>query len=109
MMHKNLITDSFSLWRKNWIPIFEFQGEWYGVSCKLTSIAASPVQFYFVEDDPNIAYYTLTLYMQYMARLVTQGDLTWEDSFWSDGDPKTLNRVYSQLKAGPKFPYNTND
>jgi cell wall assembly regulator SMI1 len=91
-------------WKKNWIPVFEYQGEWYGVQCGDTTPKASPVIFYFTESGNAVAYTNLTRYMQVMAQSMKSGGLKWKADWWDD-DVITVSKLHAELNPGIKFPY----
>ena len=91
-------------WRLNWIPVFEFQEEWYGVECGKVSTIASPVIHYFVEEGPKIAYSNLTSYMKTMAEAMVSGAITWDGVAWSDNG-YDLSKIHAKHNLGIKFPY----
>jgi len=99
-----LRSSPFSTWQKNWIPVFSFEGEYYGVECGLTNLKSSPVIFYFIESGESIAYINLTTYMQFMAQSVTDGALKWYDGRWHEN---TREMSINHLKYNPNllFPY----
>jgi len=102
--YKSLNLFGIFSWKKNWIPVFEFQGEWYGVQCGDTTPKASPVIFYFTESGVAVAYTNLTTYMQVMAQSMNNGGLTWKSDWWVD-NTKTVSRIHAELNPGIKFPY----
>ena len=102
--YQELTSNSWSLWQPDWIPVFEFEGEWYGVQCSEKVKDASPVIFYFVEDEPRVAYVNLTRYMATMAEAMEKGALTWDGIGWKEDD-FLFQEIYSKLNPSTKFPY----
>lgn len=101
---ETLTSEAWGGWHPHWIPVFEFEGEWYGVECGATGLLASPVVHYFIEDEPNVSHTNLTAYMQTMAAAMKEGALTWGDAWWED-DPRHLARIHAALNSGLGFPY----
>nr|WP_251068257.1 SMI1/KNR4 family protein [Marinobacter sp. C7] len=102
--YRELTTQEWSLWEPDWVPVFEFEGEWYGVKCDEDRKIASPVVFHFIEDEPHIAYLNLTRYMKTMAIALEQGALSWGGIAWEE-DPYRLDDIFSELNPGLAFPY----
>lgn len=102
--YQELTSHEWSLWQPDWIPVFEFEGEWYGVKCDEERRTASPVVFYFIEDEPHIAYVNLTRYMRTMAKAMEQGALSWGGIAWEE-DVHRLHDIFSELNPGMEFPY----
>lgn len=102
--YKSLNLYGFMSWKKNWIPVFEFEGEWYGVQCGDTTPDASPVIFYFTESGVAVAYTNLTTYMQVMAQSIKNDGLKWKADSWVD-NIKIVSKIHSKLNPGIKFPY----
>ena len=102
--YRLLVLTSSINWHKNWIPVFEYQGEWYGVQCGNSTPKASPVILYFTESGTSVAYTNLTTYMQVIAKAVNNGGLKWKENWWDD-DIQTVSNIYAELNLGVKFPY----
>ncbi|MDX1545833.1 MAG: SMI1/KNR4 family protein [Rhodothermales bacterium] len=101
---ETLTSEAWGGWPPTWIPVFEFEGEWYGVECGAAGLLASPVVHYFIEDEPRVSHTNLTAYMQTMAAATREGALTWKDGWWED-DPRRLSRIHAALNPGLGFPY----
>lgn len=102
--YQELTAHELSLWKSDWIPVFEFEGEWYGVKCDKEQRMASPVVFYFVEDEPHIAYVNLSRYMKTMATAMEKGALSWGGIAWEE-DVHRLDDIFSELNPDMQFPY----
>jgi cell wall assembly regulator SMI1 len=102
--YRLLVLTSSINWNKNWIPVFEYQGEWYGVQCGNSTPKASPVILYFTESGTSVAYTNLTTYMQVIAKAVNNGGLKWKENWWDD-DMQTVSNIHAELNLGVKFPY----
>lgn len=102
--YKDLVSTSYMSWKKNWIPVFEYQGEWYGVQCGDNTSKASPIIFYFIESGVSVAYSNLTTYMQVMSNSMKNGGLKWKGSWWDD-DINIVSKFHAEFNPGVKFPY----
>jgi cell wall assembly regulator SMI1 len=91
-------------WPETWIPVFEFEGEWYAVECGPAAVAGTPVIHYFIEDEPKVAYVNLTQYMATMAAVLRAGAVQWNGNWWDD-DPAALAAIHAQFNPGVPFPY----
>lgn len=104
--YKYLQSEPMFGWRQTWIPIFQFQDEWYFVECRRAAGDGSPVIFYFTESGPSYAYTNLTTYMKTMAAAMDRGVLTWEENWWNDEfDVSLLAAIHSEFNALARFPY----
>ena len=100
-----LLSSTFAVRRgRNWVPVFDFEGEWYAVECSDVAELASPVVHFFIEDDPRIAYANLTTFMQTMAQGMTDGAITWDGSAWR-ANTRLLSTIHSARNPGIRFPY----
>lgn len=108
--YRLLVYTPLAKWRRSWIPVFAFEGEWYGVACGDAPATASPVVFYFIESGPEAAYSNLTRYMQTMAEALANGALAWDktDNWWRE-DIKALAATHARLNPGMPFPYHVGD
>ena len=106
--YNDLTSEDWSLWNNNWIPLFEFQGEWYGVECNESQTVASPIVHYFVEDEPVVAYSSLTSYMKTIAKALKEKVIWWEEGSW-DSDVNRLIDIYNEFNSGTSFPYRVVD
>ena len=104
--YKYLRSEPIFGWREAWIPMFQFQDEWYFVECTKDPGIGSPVVLYFSESGPSYAYTNLTKYMKTMAVAMDRGALTWEENWWSDDDEVgSLAAIHSELNELASFPY----
>lgn len=102
--YKDLVSNSYMSWKKNWIPVFEFEGEWYGVQCGDNTPKASPIVFYFIESGVSVAYTNLTKYLLVMSHSMMNGGLKWKGNWWDD-DIKIVSKFHTELNPGVRFPY----
>jgi len=93
-----------ALWRTNWIPLFEFQEEWYGVECSKTATTATPVISFFIETGATVSYTNLTSYMGTMAAAMLREAVTWDGSFW-EADTYHLSKIHAEYNPNTEFPY----
>ena len=91
-------------WPKEWIPVFEYEGEWYAVECHQNKTVGAPVIHYFTEDDPKLAYTNLTTYVTSMSEAMGTGALGWKNQWWVE-DIQALSRIHAKLNPGIGFPY----
>ena len=99
-----LIQNPLVGWQENWIPIFEFEGEWYFVECYETIKLASPVGHFFLEDTE--AYYT---YLS-LSRMLETSTVYFEQNalIWDEGMVEEIRQVFEihqTLNKGAQFPY----
>lgn len=108
--YRLLVYTPLTEWRRSWVPVFAFEGEWYGVACAEQRTTASPVVFYFIESGPAAAYSNLTRYMQTMAEALANGALAWDggDDWWRE-DIGGLAASHARLNPGIPFPYYVGD
>jgi hypothetical protein len=94
-------------WHENWIPIFEFEGEWYFVACYEEIKPASPVGYYFLEDtETYYTYLSLTRMLETSAAWFSQNVVTWDQAqAGMMDDIKQLFEIHQGLNEGAQFPY----
>ncbi|MEM7430927.1 MAG: hypothetical protein AAF351_03190 [Pseudomonadota bacterium] len=93
-------------WKAHWIPVFEFEGEWYFVDCEKDASIGSPVSLYFNESGPSYNYVNLTSYLQTMAAAMDRGLLNWNEGWWAGTDKvQDLASVHAEFNEGVSFPY----
>ncbi|MDJ0705396.1 MAG: hypothetical protein QNJ46_19100 [Leptolyngbyaceae cyanobacterium MO_188.B28] len=102
--HQELTSNPILGWPQTWIPVFEFEGEWYAVECGPDKILGSPVIHFFIEDEPATAYLNLTLYMEVMSDAMHQGALRW-DGQWRREDLPVVSQIHKRLNPAIGFPY----
>lgn len=101
-----LLSEPLFGWRENWIPVFQFQDEWYFVECKEESTAGAPMIHYFTESGPSYAYTNMTTYLRTMAEAMDSRTLNWENGWWSDSiRMRDLAAVHGEYNDLAKFPY----
>ena len=104
--YRYLLSEPIFGWQKNWIPIFQFQDEWYFVECNDNPAAGAPLILYFTESGPSYAYTNLTTYLRTMAAAMDRGVLTWTDSWWSISDnEEDLAAIHDEYNDLASFPY----
>lgn len=105
--NQQLTSNPLVSWRKNWIPIFSFQGEWYFVECYEEIRKASPVGYLFVEtQEPTYTYLSLTRMLETSAAYYDQGAVYWDSESWGLGDNiKEVFSIHQKLNSGAHFPY----
>lgn len=94
----------FSAWPPTYLPVFDFDGEWYGIRCGGEGRTAGPVLHYYLEDSPRITHINLTAFMSQMAEVLTTGAVTWQDSAMVE-DINAVYRIHQQHNPGYPFPY----
>lgn len=104
LLRANLLMD----WHASWIPLFEFEGEWYATVCKAGPVPAAPILHYFVESGASVAYTNLATYMATMAEGVETGALAWEDGWWRE-NLQQLAIIHARNNPGLPFPYYIGD
>jgi cell wall assembly regulator SMI1 len=94
-------------WQENWIPIFDFEGEWYFVECSEEIRQASPVGFYFLEDTETVyAYTNLTRMLETSVVWFNQNAVTWDNEQQGMTDNlQKMFEIHQELNAGAHFPY----
>ena len=105
--YKQLTSNPLIGWRKNWIPIFSFQGEWYFLECYEVIRDASPVGYIFIESqEPIYAYLSLSKMIETSATLFSQGAVFWDSQSFGFGDDiKKVFSIHQVLNDGTQFPY----
>lgn len=105
--YKWLTKNPLIRWRENWIPIFEFEGEWYFVVCYEEIKPASPVGYYFLEDtETHYTYLSLTRMLETSAAWFNQNAVTWDKE--QEGmmdDIRQVFEIHQALNEGAQFPY----
>lgn len=95
----------YTPWRRQWIPVFHFQEEWYFVECSGTPRAASPVGHFFIEDEPRLVYLSLTAMLETTAAGMREGVLRWDPAGVIEGDVTSIAAIHARFNAGASFPY----
>ena len=105
--YESLTANPLIGWPEHWIPIFEFEGEWYFVECYEQPRQASPVGFFFLEDpDAIYAYSSLTKMLETSATWFNRNAVTWNsDQQGMEEDLKMLFEIHQALNEGAQFPY----
>lgn len=103
--YKALKKDRLLRWHESWIPLFEFEGEWYAVECSDDKFEAAPIVHHFLEDDPKVAYTNLSTYMSTIATAIDNKALQWGEAWWEEEDLEALAAAHNELNAGLQFPY----
>ena len=94
-------------WRENWLPVFEFEGEWYFVECDDRPRTASPVGYFFQEDtEAIVAYTSLTKMLETSAAWFKKRAVTWDARQEAmQEDLKRLLEIHQDLNEDARFPY----
>ena len=105
--YESLMANPLIGWPADWIPIFEFEGEWYFVECYEEPRKASPVGYFFLEDpDAIYAYVNLTKMLETSAIWFNQSAVIWDnDQQGMNEDLKALFEIHQALNEGARFPY----
>lgn len=97
-------------WGRHWIPVLQFQTEWYFVVCGPTPRAASPLLVFFPEDGFAHPYTSLASYFETMARAMDSG------AVYAEGNPlvmgvriRELAAIHAANNPGLAFPYYVGD
>lgn len=95
-------------WKRNWIPVFEFEGEWYFTECYDEVRPAGPVGYLFIEETRTYySYLNLTRMMQTQAEWLRQGMISWNYGTEAmEENIQEMAEVYRKLNEGAEFPYN---
>lgn len=93
-------------WDKRWIPVFQFQDEWYFVECGDRERDAGPLLLYFIESGTSYSYLSLTSYLETMAQAMSEGAIRAQgpDRDMID-DTAALAKIHARLNPGLSFPY----
>ncbi|MCU7960541.1 MAG: hypothetical protein KZQ58_11220 [gamma proteobacterium symbiont of Bathyaustriella thionipta] len=104
--YRILSNTPFSGWSRYWIPVFSYEGEWYGLECGDKPRSGSPLILYTLEDAGRLAYRNLGSYLQSMSRALDEGAIIWQQDGWNAMDgAKPYSRIFSELNPGIAFPY----
>lgn len=104
--HRYLLADPMFGWQKRWIPVMQFPEEWYFVECSQTATLASPLMFFFIEQEPMLAYSNLTSYFVTANAAMTSGAVfvAGEDAEM-DSDIRVFSELHARWNPGIAFPY----
>jgi cell wall assembly regulator SMI1 len=103
---KLTVTWPFYDWSNNWLPLFQFEGEYYFVACTKEPSPALPVRFHMSEETEHPAVYTsLTSMMLTAAECFESGAVTLANK---DGALKEDIRKIAEIhrKHNPGLPFN---
>ncbi len=94
-------------WHPNWIPIFEFEGEWYLVECYIDLRRASPVEHFFLENDEAFyVFLNLTKMLETSAVWFGQPAVTWDNEQQGmEEDSRKVFEIHQMLNEGTQFSY----
>ena len=94
-------------WHKNWMPVFEFEGEWYFVECYKDRRQASPVGYYFLEDpEAYYVYLNLSKMLETSVVWFNQNAVTWDkEQQGMKEDLKKVFEIHQTINEGADFPY----
>lgn len=105
--YKSLTRNPLIGWHENWIPVFEFEGEWYFVECYEEPRQASPVGHYFLEEtEPYYVYLNLSTMLATSVAWFDQNAVIWDNE--EQGMIEDLQKVFEihqALNEGAQFPY----
>ncbi len=100
----------FLAWGRNWIPVLQFQTEWYFVVCGPIAHLANPLLVFMAEDGVMHPYTNLSSYFETMSRAMESG------AVYAEGDPPDMRENIRDLAAihrtqnpGLAFPYHVGD
>lgn len=91
-------------WDPQYIPIFSFEGEWFGAYCGKDAHNAGPIAHYFLEDEPRIIYKNLTVFLANMAEALSSGAIRWENDAMVE-DIRKIRAIHQKYNPGYSFPY----
>lgn len=91
-------------WDDRYLPIFSFEGEWYGSYCGEPGLSAGPVLHFFLEDEPRVTHRNLTTFLTGNAEAMREGAVRWENGGMQD-DIQVLFNIHQKLNPGYPFPY----
>lgn len=105
--YKQLVSNPLISWKKNWIPVFSFDGEWYFVECYNESRVASPIGYLFLEEtEVHYTYISLTRMLETAALWLNQGAVFWDSLSGGMGNNiHEVFRIHQELNVGAQFPY----
>ncbi len=93
-------------WDPDYLPIFEFQGEWFAVYCGKQRRQAGPVVHLFLEDEPRLVATNLTTFLSTMAEAFDTGAFAWDTQ--AEGivdDVVAVEAIHRRRNPGREFPY----
>ena len=94
-------------WKPTWLPVFEFEGEYYFIDCLPDSGAALPVYYFFLEEpEITYAYVNLTSMMKTAKELMESNVVALHSDF--SFDDKGIDKIYEVYRRHNKetnFPY----
>jgi hypothetical protein len=102
--YRLLIVNPLAPWDPNYLPIFSFQGEWYGAYCGEPGLSASPVLHFFLEDEPRVTHRNLTTFLAGNAEALREGAVEWENEAMRE-DIQALFEIHQKFNPGYPFPY----
>lgn len=91
-------------WDPQYIPILEFEGEWYAAYCGPDAGSAGPIAHYFLEDGPRIVSVNLTVFMTSMAEAFSSSAIQWKNSAMVE-DIHQVHSIHQRHNPGYEFPY----
>ena len=100
--YRQLRITPFINWHPDYVPLFSFEGEWYGAYCSGTE--AGPVQHLFIEDEPRVTHANLTTFVAGMAESMRNGAIRWHDGAMHE-DVRAVARIHKRMNPGYPFPY----
>lgn len=104
--YRRLKSSPFSGWNRYWIPVFQFQGEWYFVECGDREVPASPLMHYFIESGMSHNYVSLTTYLATASQWFEEGAVYAEGVEANMADSIAhVARIHARLNPGLPFPY----
>lgn len=103
--YNRLLREPYYDWNSSWIPVLEFQEEWYFVECSDQLVAASPVSKYFIETGPSHNYTNLTALFETMAAAMERQAVSWEEDWWGRDDVSALSDIHAEFNDSGHFPY----
>ena len=105
--YQSLTNNPLIGWSENWIPVFEFEDEWYFVACYAEIQPASPVGYYFLEDtETYYTYLNVTKMVETSVAWFSQNAITWDkDEEGMIDDIRQVFEIHQALNEGSQFPY----
>ena len=91
-------------WDPSYIPVFSFQGEWFGAYCGSKTRESGPVVHYFLEDEARVTAINLTTFIASMAEAFESGVISWSNGGMKE-DIHRLREIHTRHNPGFDFPY----
>lgn len=104
--YSSLMRNPLIRWDGRFVPLLEFEGEWFAVYCGPDRLPAGPVVHYFLEEGSSTSFTNLTTFALTMAEAFENDAVRWDTQLEAmTEDIAAVAGIHAKYNAGCQFPY----